>query len=62
MDLMSVTEVKNIPKSVYNRNQARRYLKSRSIWLTKSDHAFTLDEIKCRDTIENNMNLSVDKT
>ena len=40
-----VTEVKHIPKNVYNRNQARKDLQRHHIFLTNSYHDFTLDEI-----------------
>ena len=59
---MAVTEVKNIQKSVCNRNQSREDFKSHYICLTKCDHTFNLDEIKFRDTIEYYINMSVDET
>ena len=52
LDIMSVTEAKKIPKSVYNRNKERRFLQRHNICLTESDHYLFIYEIKRRDTIE----------
>ena len=56
---MSITGVKQIYKSVYNRKQARNDIKSHPIGLTDSDNYFILDEIKCKDTIEYERYISV---
>ena len=60
MDVMSVTEVKQIPKHVHNRNQVCRALQSHRICLTDSDNYFILDKIKRRDNIEYDRDISVD--
>ena len=49
---MEVTKLKQIPKSVCNRNQSRKALQRRSIRITDSDHDFIIDEIKRRYNIE----------
>ena len=43
LDVMEVTEVKQIPKSVCNVNQARRYLQRHRICITDSNNYFILD-------------------
>ena len=62
MYVMAVTSVKYIPKSLCNRNQARKDLQKYTICLTNYDHDFILDEIKRRDTIKYEINISVDET
>ena len=57
---MIVTELKQIPKSVCNRNQARKAIKWYPIGLSESDHDFILDEIKCRDTTKYERDMSID--
>ena len=52
MYLMAVTEVKQMPKSECNRNQAHKYFKKHNICITDSDHDFVIGEIKRRYTIE----------
>ena len=49
---MNTTEVKNT-NNVCNKNQTLKAIQSRPIRLTGPDHDCILDEIKCRDTIEN---------
>ena len=56
---MSVTEVKKT-NNLCNINQARKDLQRRTIRLTESDHDFILYEIKCQDTIEYEIDMSVD--
>ena len=48
---MGVTELKQTPKGVCNRNQSRKDLQINTIRLTEYYHDFILDDIKCRDTI-----------
>ena len=62
IDVMDLTEVKHITKSVCIRNQAHKYLQKNPICITDSDHYFTLEEIKRRDTIEYEINMSIDET
>ena len=57
---MSVNEVKQIPKSVCNRNQARKALPRHFICLTDSRHYFIFDKIKLRDDIECKRDMSFD--
>ena len=52
LNLIPVTEVNQIPKSVCNRNQKRKALQMYYICLTDSDHNCIIDEIKCIDTTE----------
>ena len=52
MDVMEVTEVKQIPRIVSNRNQASKDLQRHPRCLTDSDNDFILDKIKRIDTIE----------
>ena len=56
---MKVTEVKQIPYSVCNRNQQQKDLQRHPICITESDHEFILNEIKCRYTIEYERDMSV---
>ena len=60
MNVMSVTEVKQIPNSVCNRNKSCKALKRRPIFLIDSDHDFILDKIKRRDTIKYERGIRVD--
>ena len=60
MDVMAVTDAKQIRKSVCNRNQAYKALQRHHICLTDSDDYFILDGIKFRDTIEYERDTSVD--
>ena len=41
LDLMAVTEVKQIPNTLYSRNQSRKAFQGRPIFLTDSDHVLT---------------------
>ena len=59
LDVMTVTEVKIIPKSVCNRTQSRKAIKRRTICLTDSDHDYTIYKIKHRDTIKYEKKMSV---
>ena len=45
--VMSVTELKQIPKSVWDINQARNTLQRHTIYITDYDCDYILDEIKC---------------
>ena len=60
MDVMEVTEVKQIPKGVCNRNQSCKDLQRHPTYLTDSGHDFILDKIKHRDTIEYARDMGVD--
>ena len=60
LDVLSVTHEKQIPKSVCNRNQARKDLQRQPICLTDSDHYFILGVIKRRETVEYDRYMSVD--
>ena len=59
MYLMEVTEVKYIPKSVYNKTHMLKSIQGHNICLTISDHDYILDGIKRRGEIkyERNINL-----
>ena len=50
LDVLTVTEVKLPPKSVYKKNQAHKYFHRNTIFLTESDYDFIPDEIKRRET------------
>ena len=52
MDVMAVTEAKQRPKSVCNRNKSHMDLQRHPICLTYSDHDYISDKIKHRDAIE----------
>ena len=56
---MSASEFNQILKNLYNRNQAHKYLQRHHIFLTASDHVFIRGEIKRRDTIEYERDMSV---
>ena len=43
LDVMTVTEVKQIPKGVFNINKARKNIQRRTICITYSDHDYILD-------------------
>ena len=60
MYVISVTEVKQILKSVCNRHQSHKASQRHPICLPESDHDFILDETKLRDTIEYKRDMSVD--
>ena len=60
LDVMKLTEVKQIHKSVWNRNQSHKAIQGYPICLTDSDHDFILDEIRHRDTIEYQKYMSID--
>ena len=60
LDVMKVTEVKQIHKSVWNRNQSHKAIQGYPICLTDSDHDFILDEIKCRDKHKYDKYISID--
>ena len=59
MDVIAVTEVKQLLKSVCNTNQARKDIKRCTICLTDSDHDYVIDEIKHGDTIGYEIKMSV---
>ena len=52
LDVMEVTEVKQIPKSVCSINQACKALKRCPICITDLYHDFILDKIKRRHNIQ----------
>ena len=56
---MSVSELKQIPNNVCNRNQSLNALQRHSIHITDSDNDFILDEIKRWYTIEYEIDMSV---
>ena len=56
---MLLTEAKQIPYNACNINQAHKNLQGHPINLTDSDHDFILDEIKCRESIEYERDISV---
>ena len=58
---MTETEVKQIPKSVCNRNQEHKAIQRLTICLTESEQYYILDEIKGRDTIKYERKMSVDE-
>ena len=60
MDVMAVTDMKQIPSIVCKRNQPRKAIKSHTICLPDSDHDFILDGIKRKDTIEYERDMSID--
>ena len=49
-----------ITNSVWNRNQSHKSLQKHYIRLTDSDHYHIIDEIKRRDTVEYQRDMSVD--
>ena len=53
---------KKTPKSVCNRNQARKDIQKLPICFTDSDHDFILGKIKHRDTIEYERKMSDDNS
>ena len=59
IDVMVVKDVHNNPRSVCNRNQAKKYLQRHHICLTYSDRDYIIDEIGCRDKIEYEINISI---
>ena len=59
MDIMAVSYMKQISKSVCNRKQSRKALKRLPICLTGSDHYFILFEIKRGDTIVYERDMSI---
>ena len=59
MDLMAGTDLKQIPKSVCNRNQAHKYLQRHLISVTDSDHKYILGKIKPSYSIECSRDISV---
>ena len=48
MDIMAVTEVKQITNSLCNRNQANKDLQRRPICINDSDNDFSISGIKLR--------------
>ena len=60
MDVFAITEVKQIPKSVYNINQAHKDFNSHTICINDSDHDYIIDKIKRREDIEYARDMSVD--
>ena len=59
MDVMAVTKVK-IPKILCNINQYQKSLQRNLICITDSYHDFIIDEIKRKDNIEYERDMSVD--
>ena len=59
LDVISVSELKQIPNNVCNRNQALNDLQRHYIHITDSDNDFIFDEIKRRYTIEYEIDMSV---
>ena len=59
MNVITVTDIK-WPKCVFNRNQSCKALKMHVICLTVSDNNWILNEIKLRDNIEYERDMSVD--
>ena len=58
LDVMSVTEVKQIPRILCNINQAHKALQRCPIRLTDSNHYQIIDEMKHRDTFEYDLAIS----
>ena len=57
---MVVTYVCDIPRSVYNKNQAREDLQVHPTCLSDSDNNYTIDEIWRREKIEYERNIRVE--
>ena len=60
LNVMEVTDVKQTPNSVCNRNHAHKSLQRHHICLTDSGHDFILDEIQRRDNIEYDRDMTVE--
>ena len=60
LDIMEVTDTKQIPKGVCNINQSRKALQRNPIHITESDFDFILYIIKRRDTSKYEIYITVD--
>ena len=60
LNVLEVTDVKQTPNSVCNRNHAHKVLQRHHICLTDSGHDFILDEIQRRDNIEYDGDMTVE--
>ena len=60
LDVVSVKDVHDIPKIIYNRNNAKRALRKLHICLTDSDHDYILEYIEHREKIDLEINLRDD--
>ena len=49
LDVAAVKDVDDIPKIIYNINQAKKTLRKHTICLNDSDHDYILEEIKNRE-------------
>ena len=57
---MAVKDVHDIPRCVFNRNQAKQDLQGRNICLTDSDNDYIPEWIELRDKIEYNTSIRGD--
>ena len=60
MDVISVTELKQIPKSVLNRKQSHKAIQRNTICINDYDCGFIINEIKHIYTIKYERDMSVD--
>ena len=60
---MIVKYVNYIPRNVCNRNQEKQALQGHTIFLTDSDHNYSIEEFEHRNEIEyeRKININVDK-
>ena len=59
LDVIAVTEVQDIPKSVFNITQAHNDIQDNNSCLTDSDYDYIVDKIKWRNKIDYEININV---
>ena len=51
LEVNAVTYFDAIPKSVYNRTQAKKVISRQPVCLTDFDYDYILEEIRCREKV-----------